>query len=160
MMLSQNSRGNSNLENDKVYRETIQTIGGQFIRVQNALERGDMEKAQEILSGIDTLASDMTFKNLGVLEPDDMKYIDQQLNIYGQVINGEITLDKAKELLGTTATSNYKGGNDQKMAEYQNNPDKLNSEIDAELTKREEKANEAEQRRQIADNAAQICKLR
>ena len=70
-----------------LYRETIQTIGGQFIRVQNALERGDMEKAQEILSGIDTLASDMTFKNLG---------------------------------------------------------------------KREEKANEAEQRRQIADNATQI----
>ena len=76
MVLSQNGRGSSNTENDKaaqVYRETIQTIGGQFIR-----------------------------------------------------------------------------------AHYQNNPDKLNSEIDAELARREENKNEAERKRQNADNAAQI----
>ena len=159
MVTSQNSRGNGNSENNnsaKVYTETIQMIGGQFIRLQNALERGDMEKAQEILTGIDTLASDMTFKNLGVLVPDDMKYIDHQLNIYGQVIKGEITLDKAKELLGRNQTSSYKGGNDQAMAEYQNNPRKLNDEINAELARRRENKNAEQQQRQIADKAAQI----
>ena len=67
MILAQQNKGGSrsSSENDKVSqsREEIQGIfAGQFIRLQNAIESGNMQRAEEILTGIDTLAGSITFK--------------------------------------------------------------------------------------------------
>ena len=98
---SKGGKSGSSSEDAKVqqgYAEITNIISNQLLRLQNSLERGDTQSAEEILGGIDTIISDPNFKNIGLLSADDYQYILQQQDIYRKVISGEMTYEEAGKL--------------------------------------------------------------
>lgn len=128
--------------NNKDYEEIKGKIIGQFTRLETALANKDVAKAQEIWTGIDTLAGDVNFKNIGLLSQDDMKFIDEKLGIWKKVMEGKMTLEEAQKLMG--------GNNENSsVADFK--------KADEESTNNAEKAKQEQQRRDAnAQKSAEI----
>lgn len=133
-----------------------QAILNQFKIVRRDLEKGDMESANNQLAGINELIRDIKSKEAGLMTEDSIDAILNLQDVYSQVISGTITYEEAKKLIGRYQPSNYRGENDQALADRMNNPEKHHAEINAALGKSEENNNAAEQKRQNADKSAQI----
>ena len=115
---SSSSDGSSKTQQN--YDEITNIINNQYLRVKDALRRKDTDAAAEILSGIELMIGDTKFNNIGLLTADDYQYILAQQEVYRRVISGELTLEEAEKLMGKVQPSNYKGENDQALADEMN----------------------------------------
>lgn len=134
---------------DKPYEEISGLFRNQLSRIEKALMAGDVEKAQEIWTTVDKLASDVEFKNISLLTQDDTDFIDSRLRLYQKVMAGKMTVQELEKILNV---SSYKGGNDQKLDDFRNSPE-FKKDIDK---AKEKKKNSAEVVQNIEDINKQI----
>ena len=74
-------------------------IDRRLTQVQNAIDNGNVEKAHELLTGIETEINDLKFKDLGVLSNDDVIYLSEQISLWRDVADGKITKEEAERRL-------------------------------------------------------------
>ena len=74
-------------------------IDRRLTQVQNAIASGNVEKAHELLTGIETEINDLKFKDLGVLSNDDVIYLSEQISLWRDVADGKITREEAERRL-------------------------------------------------------------
>lgn len=83
---------------DQHKQELYNIIGGNMALLEDALERGDKEEAEDLLTKIGILLTDPATKNLGLFTPEERQFLGKKLSTYRKVFNNEMTLEELRKL--------------------------------------------------------------